>query len=353
MARAARLPTTAGALLILITMTEPSTIVSMSAIRPDMFQCMINTAKTHPRSTNMREIFNGLQDFCTAEMQIVSVVARSPGSLGQSIPTEHAEEWVIGSISLRLFIRPINAVFSVFVFPTGQLKISGGSAGFQATSDDPSAYVHWLDCSIIRPVLSIPVFSTFLGRLEKWEICLLNGTATLQCAQDCIDLATYKTMCHEMARHVSRATTNTDSHTITAFTNIRMPAFLSTSANHLPLKHTGRICSVTLRFKRNGSVRFDHKRSIQFMGFRNLTNMWQAMNELVKLLQACFPGANYSVLDTPPARKARATHRMLRQLRTIRPHALQESPPLPPLPPLSKNANCPCPMNLTESDNST
>lgn len=303
---------------------------------------MVRNPVAHRSTVDMHAIHAGLTDMMNVQtdgddpVRVVSAKARSPGSLGRCIPSTRSTDWMIGSISIRVIIHPLNAVFSVFVFKTGQIKISGGSAGFQGIDDrDPTAYMHWVECSIIRPILSVPVLSTFLGRLDHWELCLLNGTAMLDCdhVEGTIDLNTYKRLCSDMSTRVC------DGKHATIFTDIRLPVILSTSNIH-KVRHTGRICSVTLRSnKRRGSVRFDHTRSVQFLGFRDISAMGQVMNELVQLLQDCRPHDNYHIVSTPPPRKPTSRSVFAKTLSTLSPLRRQ-----------GETGCVPCPMNRTADD---
>lgn len=262
------------------------------AIRPDMFQCMIYSSK---RPATLHEIHEGFVTACaTNDPMIREVHARSPGSLGQSIPSiGSSTEWVIGSISLRIYLPSTGGLYSVFLFANGVIKISGGSTPFDPTQTDAFVYESWLKYSVIYMIFSHVLLSTYYGQVTDIRVCLLNGTAVLENVSTSPQTSEeYFEMCHKLVERVPI-------HSQTRFTSARLPAILSNSDGLV----SGRICCLTLRHKDLGTVRFDHKYSVQFMGFPSVKTMYDSMVDLVALLQECFPDNRFRIKSIPPSRK--------------------------------------------------
>lgn len=260
----------------------------------------------------MHRLFEAILQYAdkVEDREIYCVAARAPGSLGQSIPMDpgHRTDWLIGSISMKIHLETTCSVYSVFIFATGQVKISGGSHGYTGT-DDPTAYNHFLESTVIRPILSIPVLSTYLGELRQWKLFLLNGTTLLTNANrhpSYTQLGSYRQLCDRIAHSINQTGGKPDS----ILSHVIMPPIMVHPVYHQPCEHdparvsyiqsqtNGRICSISIKCVPRGTIRFDHKGSVQFLGFRSMSDMGQAMHALLGLLHACEHTADLIPIDT-------------------------------------------------------
>ena len=272
---------------------------SLSSVRLDMFQCQVRFGNTG-KPLDMHGLYNALRDHMDLEdMRILAVYARSPGSLGQSVPTVATREWLIGSLSVRVYVASVASVYSVFVFNSGVVKVSGGSAPFQPT-DDPDMFGSWLKRTVLEGVFSHVAFSTFLGEMGQVRLCLLNGTASLSTSLP-LDHMSYGKICRSMLAKVERNVVEEDAST-NPFIWARLPPVLDVSTPYTRGGGCGRISCMSLRYRDGGTVRFDHKHVVQFMGFRSASHINQAMIELLRLLHACAPVFGYKVCRKAPSR---------------------------------------------------
>lgn len=189
------------------------------------------------RSIDLRELYFDL------EKRGQPVKARAPGSLGQSVV--NIREWVIGSIEARV----LNT--SVFVFPNGKIKVSGGSVGYCASEP----YDKWLETQRVLPVLRelLPEVPDPL----VLKISLINGSHTLKG----INMLNFLDICNELEKE---------------------PQFMVSKPSMFvnPGKR-GRICSVSIKtHKVRGSMRFDHSGKLQLFGFKAHGDMKVALDML-------------------------------------------------------------------------
>ena len=199
------------------------------------------------RSINLRELYFELQS------KNESVKARAPGSLGQSVVNVH--DWVIGSIDARILDT------SVFVFPNGKIKVSGGSGGYNNSEQGP--YEKWLETRKVLPVMrELFPASESPGILK---ISLINGSHTLSD----INMLNFFDVCNGLEQE---------------------PTFIVSKPSMFvnPGKR-GRICSVSVKtHKVRGSMRFDHSGKLQMFGFKSYSDMKVALemleNHLKKLM---------------------------------------------------------------------
>ena len=271
---------------------------SLSSVRMDMFQCQVRFSTTG-RPLDMHGLYTALRDHMELDdMRILAVHARSPGSLGQSVPTVATREWLIGSLSVRVYVESVASVYSVFVFNSGIVKVSGGSAPFQPT-DDPDMFGSWLRRSVLDGIFSHVAFSTFLGEVVHVRLCLLNGTASLYTDLP-LDHMAYGKICRSMLAKVERNVAEEESNA--PFVWARLPPVMDMSTPYTRGGGCGRISCMSLRYKYGGTVRFDHKHVVQFMGFRSASNINEAMIELLRLLHECAPAYSYKVCRKAPPR---------------------------------------------------
>lgn len=277
---------------------------SLSSVRLDMFQCQVRFSNTG-KPLDMHGLYNALRDHMDLDdMRILAVYARSPGSLGQSVPTVATREWVIGSLSVRVYVAAVASVYSVFVFNSGVVKVSGGSAPFQPT-DDPDMFGSWLKRTVLEGVFSHVAFSTFLGEMGQVRLCLLNGTAALHTAYP-LDHMSYGKICRSMLAKVERSLVDEGNASDAPFVWARLPPVLDVSTPYTRGGGCGRISCMSLRYRDGGTVRFDHKHVVQFMGFRSASHINQAMIELLRMLHVCAPTHGYKVCRTAPSRLPRS-----------------------------------------------
>lgn len=296
--------------------TNSAIVTGLSHIRPDMFQCMAwPTLPRNGEPLQMHQLFEALVQYVDKvdDREIYCVAARAPGSLGQSIPSvpdQRPTDWLIGSISMKVHLETTSSVYSVFIFATGQLKISGGSYGYTGT-DDSTAYTHFLESTVLRPIFSIPVLSTFLGELSRWELCLLNGTTLLLDANQQSPFAQmghYRQLCDNIADEIA----HTGGHPNSRLIHVQLPPIMINPNTDQHIGHdparvsytyqrtSGRICSISIKCAPRGTIRFDHKGSVQFLGFRAIYDMGHALHALLDLLRRCNYGTSYMIhtLDT-------------------------------------------------------
>ena len=269
-----------------------------------MFQCQVRFSKRD--RTNQLIDMHGLHDALRThadldDMRILAVYARAPGSLGQTVPTVSTREWMIGSLSVRVYVASVDSVYSVFVFNSGVVKVSGGSAPFQST-DDPDMFGNWLRRTVLDSIFSHVAFSTFLGEIGQVRLCLLNGTAALQTVVP-LDHLSYGRICRSMMDAVTH-TVQVDGVSSAPFIWARLPPVLDVSTPYTKGGGCGRISCMSLRYRDGGTVRFDHKHVVQFMGFRSASHINQAMIELLRVLQVCAPLLDYKVTRKAPSRRS-------------------------------------------------
>lgn len=276
-----------------------------SPIRPDMFQCMVETSN---KNIQMRNFFSALCEFQTDRIKhftsadietrmanvqtliqdqtvfgspIDRIRARAPGSLGQSVKPDDLADgatYVIGSISIRVCLWTTGCCYSVFIFSSGKVKISGGSATFEEHGCEYSA---WLEEHVVRQILDIPIIRAYVGDMQSWKIFLLNGTGSIQNLGQ-VQMATYRDLCSRIANKIPFEDD--------IFTSVTLPAIMTPNYRNAIRKSTsggGRICSISLKYGKRGTVRFDHGCIVQFMGFRSIGDMEEAFQALVRLLHQC------------------------------------------------------------------
>lgn len=204
----------------------------------------------------LRRMFDENQE----KENIVHVRARAPGSLGQSV--RNVGEWKIGSLDIK--VRVNDREYSVFIFESGKIKISGGSRDFTTTGGD---YNDWLKTRVIAPIL------TTLNLQDagyESKLCLLNGSFTLP--GHLMNMSNYIFVCESIGH------------------DLKDPRFVSFDSLVLPSrlilpKKRGRICSMSLKYKRTGTLRFDHGGKVQSFAFKSLDDMGAAAELLVTLLE--------------------------------------------------------------------
>lgn len=201
-------------------------------MRPTMFQCMVLARD----AMDLRGLFRVLRE-------THDVAAKSPGSLGQTVP--NTDDYQIGSLSLKI------NTYSVFVFKT-KVKISGGSKGFEGGDHN-----QWLDEHVVSPVMSL-----LRAECVSWKLCLLNGSHLLEN----VNAKNYMHLCKELR------TTHLFSQVI--------PPTMFTAPNK-----RGRVCSVCLKCAQGGSIRFDHSGKAQMFAFRSLRDMDACVEHLIELIK--------------------------------------------------------------------
>jgi len=202
-----------------------------------MFQCM----------ARVRDVFDLRALYRTLQASGHDVTARSPGSLGQTVP--NLEQWQVGSLSAK-----ING-FSVFVFQNQKVKISGGSKGFYESGE--SNYERWMDQHVVSMVMSV-----LRSDCVEWKLSLLNGSQTLSN----VDASNYMRVCEGLK------TTRT-------FVRVIPPSMFTAPSKR------GRICSVCLKCATGGSIRFDHSGKAQMFAFRSLEDMNESVQHLIEILR--------------------------------------------------------------------
>lgn len=228
-----------------------------------MFQCMVTTNEPIAlRSTLDRLDRQDRQD----KQHIVHLRARAPGSLGQSVRWD-TNEWKIGSLDIKLRVNEYE--YSVFVFESGKIKISGGSRGF--FTDAAENYETWLETRVVAPVLAA---LNLRGTGHETKLCLLNGSFTL--APRLMNTSNYRLVCEEIGQSLK-------DRRFSSFEGLVLPSRLI-----LPKKR-GRICSLSVKY-RSGTLRFDHGGKVQLFAFRS----WEDMRVASALLEDLLETVNYS-----------------------------------------------------------
>ena len=188
-----------------------------------------------PIAMNLRQLYFALEN------KGFPVKARAPGSLGQSVVNVH--EWVIGSLQATI----LNT--SVFVFPNGKIKVSGGSAGYC----EEEVYESWLKTHKVNPVLKELFIKTDEASVD---ISLINGSHTLSS----INMLNFYEICDYL-----------DSNKLI----VDKPSMLVNPSKR------GRICSVSVKLPNvRGSMRFDHSGKLQLFGFKAHNDMKLALETL-------------------------------------------------------------------------
>jgi hypothetical protein len=293
-----------------------------TSIRPDMFQCMIKTSIPY---INMRALYKDLTiEGASSESNMVidRIRARVPGSLGQI--AKEGDQWLIGSLSIRVSFDDV--VYSVFVFSTGKIKVSGGSIGFNMVETTGVLYNDWLDNSVIRPIMNIPSIIKYTGTVVEWQLYLLNATASIldKVSIDLLRVQRYQQTCKYLSTHIQ-------THEDGIFTRAILPSIMSTNYEHIhesnrysnrriskrlgndrkPVVRGGRICSMSLKYRNRGTVRFDHGCRIQFMGFESVEDMYLAINSLVRLLHTIHDqhsSSSSTILSSPSVSSSEEVH---------------------------------------------
>ena len=257
---------------------------------PTMFQCMVYA--TAGTEFDLRRMY---KNSAKVPQVVIEVKAKAPGSLGQDVV--NIEDWKIGSLALRVYLD--GRTSSVFVFASGKIKISGGSAGHQLP------YESWLESTVVNPVMALlhdmnkpPVtLGTFLLNTlglsrnmalmyDRWELCLLNGSMSMDSYQ--VSRSTYKAVCKFIV-------TNVKEHPY--FVSATMPACYDVNGS----SKRGRVCSVALTFsplttpgkkatyapkKSHSTVRFDHGGRVQFFALKSFAEMQRAAAQLNAFVNA-------------------------------------------------------------------
>ena len=227
------------------------------SVVPTLFQCMIRSSTEY----DLRRMFvNGGK-----HTSIEKVQARVPGSLGQDVPDPCSGEWVIGSLTLRVL------GYSVFVFRNGQIKVSGGSKGFQSGDYDT-----WLKDHVVIPVMKVlhEINETKEQTTESFNVCLLNGSMSIGLVAD------YKSLCFQIQQKV---------HNHPYFVKVVLPVCFQ--SNGWMMKR-GRVCSITIQFRSReaskwSTVRFDQGGRVQFFALRSMEELQRASTELLLFLVQC------------------------------------------------------------------
>ena len=261
----------------------------MTLVVPTMFQCMVYST----------DVVFDLRRMCLNAKKnpdvVLEVKARSPGSLGQDVV--NIDEWTIGSLAFRVYLE--GRTSSVFVFASGKIKISGGSAGHQFP------YESWLENAVVNPVMTLMrglnssktptswgvfLLGTLLRNREahheeprlydRWELCLLNGSMAMDTSL--ISRSTYKAVCQFIVAGVK---------THPFFVSATMPACYDVNGG----VKRGRVCSIALKFsprttpgkmathapkRSHSTVRFDHGGRVQFFALRSFDEMRVAAEHL-------------------------------------------------------------------------
>jgi hypothetical protein len=207
-----------------------------------------------------------LDDLCRNNTQIVHVRARAPGSLGQSV--RDGGDWKIGSLDVKVRVNDLYE-YSVFVFESGKIKISGGSRDYLVvTAAAAGNYETWLDSRVVVPILTTLKLQ---GTRYETRLCLLNGSFTLD--SRLMNMSNYRFVCERIGHDLK------DPRFASSFESLVLPSRLI-----LPKKR-GRICSMSLKYKKKGTLRFDHGGKVQLFAFKSLDDMSTGTELLVALLE--------------------------------------------------------------------
>jgi len=210
-------------------------------MRPTMFMCMVVTRDP----TDLHGLYRVLR-----ETYADNVTAKSPGSLGQTVPDTNL--WQIGSLSLKI------NTYSVFVFKT-KVKISGGSKDFNEEQGEPGGdYDEWLDEHVVSPVMrALHTEST------SWKLCLLNGSHLLED----VNAKNYMRLCKELRpTHL--------------FSQVIPPTMFTAP------ERRGRVCSMCMKCAQGGgSIRFDHSGKAQMFAFKSLRDMDACVKHLIEIIK--------------------------------------------------------------------
>lgn len=261
-----------------------------------MFQCMVKLrANLEEIPFDLRRMYGS----ASMEVSVLEMKAKAPGSLGQEMCMSDAC-WKVGSLAMRVQLAEL--VVSVFVFESGKIKISGGSAAYHArTSEDrlgDDTYNAWLETRVIHPVVELllrmankknadstqPPCNNVVerkGDYYTWELCLLNGSTTLN--DRLVNASNYRKVCDQVMDAIMRA-----KHPF--FVSATMPVCYDVDGGH----KRGRVCSTALRFctagggggtkTKNASLRFDHGGRVQFFAVRSFDDLYTASVQLNRLL---------------------------------------------------------------------
>lgn len=202
-----------------------------------------------------------LDDLSRNNNQIVHVRARAPGSLGQSV--RDGGDWKIGSLDVKVRVNELYE-YSVFVFESGKIKISGGSRDYLVTA--AGNYETWLASRVVVPILTTLKLQ---GTCYETKLCLLNGSFTLP--PHLMNMSNYRFVCERIGHDLKDPR-------FASFESLVLPSRLI-----LPKKR-GRICSMSLKYKK-GTLRFDHGGKVQMFAFKSLDDMSAGTELLVALLE--------------------------------------------------------------------
>lgn len=227
-------------------------------MKPTMFQCMVTTNEPIALRSTLDELSRN-----NNKNRIVHLRARAPGSLGQSVRWDTGD-WKIGSLDVKVRVNEYE--YSVFVFESGKIKISGGSRDYLITAGN---YETWLQTRVVAPVLDA-LNLNLRGTSHETKLCLLNGSFTL--APRLMSASNYRLVCEEIGQSLK-------DHRFSSFEGLVLPSRLI-----LPKKR-GRICSLSLKYKKKGTLRFDHGGKVQLFAFGSWEDMRVASALLEDLLE--------------------------------------------------------------------
>lgn len=196
---------------------------------------------------NLRLFFEHLKP-----IQGITVVAKSPGSLGSNLNADDKDH-VFGSLSIKI---PVHNV-SLLLFSNGKLKVSGGFGEHgednYVQSLNKDAFEEWLWVNKIEPtfrVMNLPLFRNEV----KINVNLLNGL--------------FKSNKIERDRYVLLCNHIQDQH---FYPRVEIPSAYSKNKEH----KRGRIVAMKLYVNKTNkcSIHFDYSGNIQLFAFQSPIEM--------------------------------------------------------------------------------